>query len=649
MPVHGFFNIHGGKAPRVARSVATAWIAIHFWIVVPGCGTVSPPPDGETEAVDAPDPVADVAGADVFVEDADPEVARLPFAQNELLARVFPGSAADDLAAAYQDAGVTPVADLSPIQMVAVTVEGGGLLEAAATLAASPVIESVHKSYQYDAQRTPDDPEFSAQDHLSQLGMVDAWSLTTGDSSRVIAILDTGVEPSHPDLIDKLVPGWNMYDDDNDTGDVLGHGTGVAGSAAAASDNGVGIAGIAWDNPIMPIRISSSEGRASSRHIAQGVIWAVNHGARIINVSFAPLGSDATVLAAAQFARNSGALVFISAGNSGKLLQAVDNDNAVFVGALDEQDALAAFSDTGAFVDLTAPGTRIRTTATDGAYRPVNGTSFASPIVAGVAALVWSANSSLRPTTVYDILIDTAVDLGDRGRDVRFGHGAVDPVAAIEAAQATTETADTRAPTVTIIQPRDNDAVRGQVRVEIGAHDVVGVADVVLLVDGVPFATDTTSPYTFSFATDDYSTGVHTVSVVAADGSGNASPPQSVRVRINGGSGSTTGGGGGTGDPGTAQADSIAPTIIINAPVDNSIVRTSVAVQATITDNAGLRRLEWLVDDVRTRVDTVSGTRQVRSFVWDASAAPAGPHRIGVRVEDSSRNVTIASVTVNKE
>lgn len=636
------------SGPCVFRGCGVVLTAIVLELAVIGCGTVVTPPQTDTDAVVEVDSVVDAAEAAVFAEDEDPDVAKLPFAQDELLVRVFPGANAGDLALAYQDAGVAPIADLSVIQMAALGVNADAFQEAAATLALSPAIESVHKSYQYDAQRTPDDPEFAAQDHLQRLGMTDAWSMTTGDSDRVIAILDTGVEPDHPDLIEKFVPGWNMYDDDNDTADVLGHGTGVAGSAAAASDNGIGIAGIAWDNPIMPIRVSSNEGRASSRHIAQGVIWAVDHGARIINISFAPLGSDATVLAAAQYARNSGALVFISAGNGGKLSQSVDNDNAVFVGALDEQSALAAFSDTGAFVDLTAPGTRIRTTATDGGYRPVNGTSFASPIVAGVAALVWSVNPSLRPASVYNILVETAVDLGNEGRDARFGHGAVDPVAALERAMASDEAADTRAPSVTIVRPADNETVRGQFRVEVGAHDGDGVADVVLSVDGVPFATDTTLPYSFSVPVADLSSGLHTVSVVATDGSGNSSTAQSIRIQVAGGSGTTAGGEGSPGVGGATQ-DSIAPVVVINFPVNNSVVRTSVAVQATVTDNAGLRRLEWLVDGTRVRVESISGSRQVRSFVWEASRAAVGPHRLEVRVEDAARNPATASVTVLKE
>ncbi len=644
---------------RIGHHRDAAIVALALCVLLPfGCGTEIPPIDAP------PDAGADQqgnGGADsagfAFSEDRNATVAALPFDESTLLVRTLPGASDVDLNEAYTDAGATLSKKIEPISISALSVETGALTAAAAKLSLNPLIESVHKSYFYDVQEIPDDPEFGRQGHFDVIGVPAAWDTTTGDEDRVIAVLDTGVDPTHPDLVDKLVAGWNVYDDNADSADVLGHGTAVAGSAAASSNNGLGVAGVSWSNPIMPIRISSEDGRASSENIATGVVWAIDHGAKIINVSFAPLGADATVLSAADYARSAGALVFISAGNGGKSLNFRSNDAAVFIGAWDVTGELASFSDTGPFVDLVAPGTRIRTTAMGGVYRRVNGTSFASPIAAGVAALVWSVNPDFRPTTVFEILSDTATDLGDPGRDELYGVGLVQAADAVSLALDIVEERDRRAPTLDFIEPENGKEVSGFLRVSVGAFDSVGVADVVLSIDGEPFATDRVKPYRLMINTRDLASGTHTLSVVATDTSGNVSRSKSVRIQVRGGgnggsgSGGTTGGssGGGGGSEGAGLEDSIDPNVVISSPVDGFIVATSVAVRATVSDNDALRSVEWLVDGVRQRFETITGTRQAVEFVWNASRASNGVHRITIRVQDESRNTAAATVSVTKE
>jgi subtilisin family serine protease len=609
-----------------------------------GCAPLKIQPDDPPadEQSDSPS-----SGSFSFAADADPEIAALPFESRTVIARILPGAATGDLNEAYETLGVTILEELTEVQSVVLDTNGQDETAVAAAASEIDLFEEMNKSYEYEVQqtRTPNDPEFSSQGYFDQIRAADAWGITTGSEDILIAIVDTGVELDHPDLFDKLVPGWNIYDDNNDPSDVFGHGTSVAGSAAAVSDNRSGVAGVAWDNPILPVRVSDERGRASSRNIASGIIWAVNRGAKIINVSFAPIAADRTILAAAAYARSSGALVFISTGNNGRAFSATRDDSAIFVGAVDDRDELASFSNTGLYVDLVAPGTRIRTTKTGRGYGNVNGTSFASPIAAGVAALVWSVNPDFRPTTVQDILMSTTIDLGARGRDDFFGEGLVDAGEAVSEAMQTVEIVDNTAPSVVFTSPADLSTVTGYVRASVTAFDNLEVADVVLSLDGVPFATDTATPFSFVVNASDLENGVHTLTAVASDSSGNMSTSARVRIRVTGGSGASSGSGGSS----AADGDDIAPEAVINFPTDGSRVFSSVGLQATLTDNSALRRVEWLVDGVRVESSTLTGTRQTVSFLWNAGTALRGSHTVTVRVEDSSRNISTTSITLVKE
>lgn len=612
------------------------WVAAAL-IVAAGCGTRLPQPVDESTETATVD-VDERQAAFRFEEDADPQVAALPFVDTELLARILPGAAPEDLQDAYDRVNAVLLENMPEIQTAALRVDLGTLDAVAAALSADPLFESVHKNYIYEVQEVPNDPRYSTQRHLPAIGLREAWDITTGDEDMIIAICDTGVEPNHPDLQDKLLPGWNVSDDSGDSSDVHGHGTAVAGTAAAMSDNRVGVAGVCWDNPILPVRVSDDRGRAPGRKVAAGIIWAVNHGARVINVSFSPLASDATVRRAAKYARNSGSLVFISSGNDGKAFQARDRDATIFVGAVEASGELASFSNTGPYIDLVAPGRDILTTEMGRGYRKISGTSFASPIVAGVAALVWSVNPGFRPATVEGILFDTARDRGPRGRDDSYGFGIVDAAAAVVAALDTVEEDDTRAPSIEVIAPDDREVVSGSIRASVAVFDAVGISDVVLSLDGIPFATDTASPYRFVVNTRSLEAGIHTLTFVSTDTSGNSSDPVSVQIEVEGSRGTADGG-----------SDRVDPVIVINLPVDGTRVTGRVGIQATVTDNTGLRTVEWLVDGARLEQTRIVGTRAVVSFVWDASRASAGLHTVTIRVEDVARNRATANLALVKD
>src|SRR5262249_17298102 len=144
--------------------------------------------------------------------------------------------------------------------------------------------------------------------HLPIIQAPQAWDITTGSTNIIVAILDTGVDGTHPDLAGKLVAGWNFYDTNSDTSDLNGHGPAVAGTAVAASDNTLGVAGVAWDCMIMPIRVSDSNGLAMTSTFATALTWAADNGARVANISFT-VSTSPTVASAAQYFQSKGGVV----------------------------------------------------------------------------------------------------------------------------------------------------------------------------------------------------------------------------------------------------------------------------------------------------------------------------------------------------
>ena len=307
---------------------------------------------------------------------------------------------------------------------------------AALVIAGDPQVRAATPIYRYPAQFTPNDRFYPVQYHHVTMGSAAAWDHVRGSAAMPIAILDTGVA-AHVDLAAKLLSGWNFYDDNADTRDVHGHGTAVAGAAAAIGNNVEGVAGMAWLNPILPVRIAAPDGFARSDTIAAAMRWAADRGARIINVSFGPLQGDALVSSAARYARQHGALVFAAAGNEGQRDPTAADPSILFVSATDRNDLPAAFTTTGPAVRFAAPGVGIATTAQAVPYASYSGTSFSSPLAAGAAALVWSANPSLTADQVEQLLASTARDLGPLGRDDYYGSGRIDVAAAVRAALAT--------------------------------------------------------------------------------------------------------------------------------------------------------------------------------------------------------------------
>jgi subtilisin family serine protease len=611
------------KAPSI--------LACGFAVFSASCAT---DPGGVIRGNDAPDePILEIVPS-VFTDDEDPALAALPAVPDELLVQTFPGADPDGLMALYDRAGVQVAETIPEIELTVLRVEPEELESAAQQLSSSGLLENLQRNHVYEASLVPDDPQYSLQAHLPQIGAPEAWEQTIGREDMLIAVVDTGVQPDHPDLADRIAGGWNVYDDDSDFGDAMGHGTAVAGVIAAVADNELGVTGVTWNNPILAIRAADEEGTSTSRHLAAGVLYAVGQGARVINISFAPLQSNSVVKSAAVSAANRGALVVMSAGNSGQTYPAIGYDQSLFVGAITASDRLASFSDMGPFVDLVAPGTAIRSTALNGGYRLSSGTSFSAPIVTGVAALAWSVNPDLSPSLIKDILASTTKDLGIHGKDDSYGHGAVQASAAIEAAIKAVAQEDVTPPTVGFIRPMDGASKVRRFIVSASATDDVGVFEILLSIDNIPFATDTQAPYHFVVNPALFSHGSHELALEAVDNSGNRSQPRTLTVEF-------------VASPSTTVAT--ATRISFLSPEDGSTVSGNRSIRASIEDTNGLATVEWFVDGKSAVVNTVSGASAIVTFFWRSEETASGSHTITLVVTDAFGSVTQSELTLITE
>ena len=307
---------------------------------------------------------------------------------------------------------------------------------------ASVVPDSIVRAADWPQSGAPNDVDFAAyQQDLTLTRVPDAWRITTGTPTTIVAILDSGYTASHPDLASvPLVAPYNEILKTADVTDVRGHGTHVAGTIAAAANNGIGIAGIAPGVSLMPVKVLDDTGSGNFSDVLDGVDYAVAHGASVINLS---LGGTLTAAAVAAFqptfdaAAAAGVLVVAAAGNTGDatLDYPAAFDHVISVGATDNAttnpNGIASFSTRNASVDIAAPGVAILSTLPNGGYESWSGTSMATPHVAAVAALVRSVHPTWTVAKVETDLEETAVDLGAPGRDDLFGYGRIDAGAAL--------------------------------------------------------------------------------------------------------------------------------------------------------------------------------------------------------------------------
>lgn len=287
-------------------------------------------------------------------------------------------------------------------------------------------------------QMTPNDPLYPQQWGMPMIGANKMWDITGGDTRLIVAVIDSGVDYTHEDLaaVNSSL-GWDFVNNDADPMDDNGHGTHVAGIIAATMNNNKGVAGVAPNVTVMPVKVCNRFGSCWTTDIADGIRWAVDHGAKILSISLGGSSPDSWTYDATRYAvYTKGALVIAAAGNNG--LEQPSYPGAypwvLAVGALDSTGNRAYYSQYGSFLDLTAPGSEVISTVPKGTcelcdpsgYASLSGTSMATPHASGVAALYWSYNLNFTNKQVGTMLLKFADDLGTPGWDKYFGYGRVD-------------------------------------------------------------------------------------------------------------------------------------------------------------------------------------------------------------------------------
>ena len=388
----------------------------------------------------------------------DPVVIDASHATNEIVLKIDPQrqSAAMQI---LQDLGINPRQDISEIatlDTLVIQVPPEQLTTILAVLQSSTNFIYAEPNYLVSLDSIPNDPQFPSQGNLQAVQAPQTWDALPSMQEVLVAVVDTGVDVAHPDLADRVWlnagetglddvgsdkrsngldddnngyiddwQGWNMVSGDNQVGDTQGHGTHLAGIIGAGVDNAVGIAGVAPNAIILPVKVLDDTGFGTYAQVAEGITYATDMGARVINLGFSGTGSSELLQSAVDYAIAHGVLVVAASGNSGSSTPnyPAGYSGVIAVSAVDNNGYYAPFSAGGEHISLSAPGVSILSTGLGGSYRAATGTSQAAAHVSGVAALLAGQPQFGDRDFLRTALLLGAHDLGDAGRDPYFGYG----------------------------------------------------------------------------------------------------------------------------------------------------------------------------------------------------------------------------------
>jgi thermitase len=428
-----------------------------------------------------------------------PEATEGEVLEGDLLVKFRPDASASEVARLHASANAAFVSDISDIGVKRLKAPPGQARASVAEFLASPAVEFAEVDGAVNTQFSPNDPYYGGAYPTTRFGNIaqwapqavsahTAWDVTQGDQSIIIAVVDTGVDTGHPDLQGKIVGGTSFVG--GSAKDANGHGTHVAGIAAAVTNNATGVAGICPRCSIMPVRVLDANGSGSIADVAAGVVYAANNGARVINLSLGGPGTSQTLRSALEYAVAHNALPVAAMGNS-YMPQALEPAywySALSVGAVDQSGAKADFSNYGVKTDVVAPGVAVLSTMPTYSvtlnqtykanYDALSGTSMGTPLVSGIAGLVLSRNPSLSAAQVKGIIEATAGD--GKSFSSNTGFGLVNAAKAV----ATAAQIDTTAPTVNIVSPAAGSTVSKLFAMQAAPMDNTGVHHVDFVIGG---------------------------------------------------------------------------------------------------------------------------------------------------------------------
>lgn len=521
-----------------------------------------------------------------------------------------------------------------------------------------PAVASVSPNARALALATPNDAQYGVQWHLHNTGQTiasvagtvdadvdapEAWDIETGATNSVIvAIIDSGVDYTHPDLTGRI---WsnpnetvNGLDDDGNgiiddvrganfvrtsgppSGDPLddfGHGTHLAGTMGGATNNNLGISGVSWNVKLMPLKFLNNTGSGDISHAIEAIQYAVVNGAQVINNSWGTTTSIPALAAAVSAAHAAGVVQLAATGNQSN--SAIINYPAgypeiIAVAATNNRD-LSELKNFGSHIDLSAPGAQILATGVSNTYIRMTGSSMASAVAAGAAALLKSRRPSLTPTQVRTALVST-VDV-PAGWNTNYGAGR------LNINKALLSLGDLTPPTVSITTPANGATLSGASTIETATSDNVAVSSVTFFLDGVLLGSKNEAPFEFPLNTFNISNGPHTLRARAYDAAGNNALSAIVNI--------------------TVFNDTTAPTVSITSPANGATVSGTVNVMANASDNVGVTSVSFYIDGNFEEVD-ISAPYE---FSFNSAGISEGGHLIEARAIDGALNQGTASITVN--
>jgi len=447
-----------------------------------------------------------------------------------------------------------------------------------------------------------------------------------------VAIIDSGIDYTHPDLDANYAGGYDFVNDDTVPMDDDGHGTHVAGTIAA-EDNDAGVVGVAPEASIYALKVLEG-GTGLYSDVIAAIEWAVDNGIQVTNNSYGSSGDPGMMVKAAfDNAYAAGVLHVAAAGNSGNPPGFFDNviyparwASVIAVAATDQSDSRPKWSSTGPDVELAAPGVSVYSTYWDNTYATMSGTSMASPHVAGTAALVMIAYPSWTNVQVRSQLRDTADDLGAAGPDNLYGYGLVD---ADEAAPRTNTP-----PSVAITDPAAGATISGTYRVKVSASDSDGiVAKVELSIDSASYIDVTANfegtSYYYNWDTTAVADGSHTLDVRATDNLGAIANAAQVVVTVDN-----------VDEP---------PTVSIGSPQNGSVVAGTVTIQVSASDDKGLNAVEYQIDAGPFQTLNFNSSTGYWEASWNTTLENDGPHTVTAKATDTGGQSSTASVGVTTD
>ena len=466
----------------------------------------------------------------------------------DLLVKFRPDATPSEIARLHASANATLVSEVPDIGVKRLRVPPGHSRASVAEFEASAAVEFAEVDGAVQTQFGPNDPYYAGAYPTTRFGNIAqwapqavsapaAWDTTQGDPAIIIAVVDTGVDSAHPDLQAKIVGGTSFL---GSAKDQFGHGTHVAGIAAASTNNNTGVAGICPRCSIMSVRVLDANGSGSISDVAAGIIYAANNGARVINLSLGGASTSQTLRAALDYAVAHNALPVAAMGNAStaQALEPAYWYSALSVGAVDQSGAKAGFSNYGAKTDVVAPGVGILSTMPtypvtlnqtyEQNYDALSGTSMATPVVSGVAGLILSRNPALTADQVKGIIEATAGD--GKSFNTTTGFGLVNAANAVAAAAQ----ADTTPPAVNVVSPAAGSAVSKVITLQAAPTDNTGVHHVDFVIGGtrvgLPGTASAggagkkavpTSAWTTQWESQRYWNGPQTLTAIAFDAAGN--------------------------------------------------------------------------------------------------------------------------------